>query len=112
MSHKKVGAAAEVGAISLNGRTSLIDLVLTSSPSQILNCSTIPPLSNSDHRGIHLTISCRPHCPHQPSQHKRTVWRYMHADFEKACEMISETDWDALASTSTAPFGKIHFYLY
>jgi len=22
----------------------------------------------------------------------------MHADFEKACEMISETDWDALAS--------------
>jgi len=31
MSHKKVGAAAEVGAISLNGHTSLIDLVLTSS---------------------------------------------------------------------------------
>ena len=97
--------------VSSNGHTSLIDLVLTSSPSQILNCSTIPPLSNSDHRGIHLTISCRPHCPHQPSQHKRTVWRYMHADFEKASEMISETDWDALASTNTAPFGKIHFYL-
>ena len=76
----------------------LIDLVLTSSPSQILNCSTIPPLCNSDHRGIHLTISCKPHHPHQPSQHRQTVWRYMHADFEKACEMISETDWDALAS--------------
>jgi len=25
----------------------------------------------------------------------------MHADFEKASEMISETDWDALASDDT-----------
>jgi len=27
----------------------------------------------------------------------------MHADFEKASEMISETDWDALASDDIVP---------
>ena len=45
---------------------------------------------------LHCKSQGRVH-PHQPSQHKWTVWRYMHANFEKASEMISGTDWDALA---------------
>ena len=46
------------------GSTSLIDLVFTSSPSQILGCDTIPPLDNpnakSYHHGLHITISWKP----------------------------------------------------
>ena len=81
-----------------NGNTSLIDLVLTSSPSQVLHCSTTPPLASSDHNGIHLVISWKLPRLHCLGPHRRTIWRYAHADFEKAAEMISETDWDALAS--------------
>ena len=81
-----------------NGNTSLIDLVLTSSPSQVLHCPTTPPLASSDHNGIHLGISWQLPRSHCLGPHRRTIWRYAHADFEKAAEMISETDWDALAS--------------
>ena len=42
---------------SPNGNSSLIDLVLISSPPQSLSCTTIPPLANSDHDGLRLTIS-------------------------------------------------------
>ena len=84
--------------VSPNGHTSLIDLVLTSSLPQVLQCCTIPPLASSDHNGIHLTISWKSPRLHQSGPRKRAVWRYAHADFEKASEKIAETDWDALAS--------------
>ena len=29
---------------------------------------------------------------------RRTIWRYLHADFAKDSQMISETNWDALYS--------------
>ena len=40
--------------VSPNGSKSLIDLALLADVSQLLNCSTIPPLSSSDH----LTSEC------------------------------------------------------
>ena len=76
---------------------SLIDLVLTSLPSHILECNTIPPLANSDHHGLSITISMKI-TPHQSHSPRRTVWRYSHADFAKASRMIPETNWDPLAS--------------
>ena len=84
------------------GSTSLIDLVFTSSPSQILGCDTIPPLDNrnakSYHHGLHVTISWKPQDSRRNHLHRRTVWHYTHADFAKASRMISETDWDKLFS--------------
>ena len=32
----------------------------------------------------------------QVRSQSRTIWRYAHADFGKACELINSTDWDAL----------------
>ena len=87
---------------SPSGSTSLIDLVLSSSPSKLLSCTTIPPLDNpgakSYHNGLHITINWNSQRPQRSSQHRRTIWRYAHADFRKASRMISEIDWDALAS--------------
>ena len=84
------------------GSTSLIDLVFTSAPSQVLGCTTIPPLDNpsakSYHVGILLTISWKAPGLQRNHSSKRTAWRYAHADFAKASQMISETNWDALYS--------------
>ena len=81
------------------GSFTLIDLVLMSVPSQLVNCSVIPPLGNSDHNGIDLTLkwSCNTH-PVKTS--KRTIWRYAHADFDKANQLIVRTDWSFLYNVS------------
>ena len=42
--------------VSHNGKETLIDLALISSSSKLKECSVIPPLSNSDHDGIHLAL--------------------------------------------------------
>ena len=42
--------------VSPNGSKSLIDLALLADVSQLLNCSTIPPLSSSDHLGVSLSV--------------------------------------------------------
>ena len=44
------------------GSTSLIDLIFMIDPQSLLECTTIPPLSNSDHLGIclHIKSQCRP----------------------------------------------------
>ena len=81
--------------ISPSGRASLIDLVLLSSPSQLVSCNVIPPLGNSDHNGINLTIKCFQNTPPVKSR-KRTIWRYSHADFDKANRLINATDWTFL----------------
>ena len=67
---------------SPNGDSSLIDLVLVSSPPQSVSCTTIPPLANSDHDGLKLTVSHNgiTQCSNTK---KRTVWRYVCADFSK-----------------------------
>ena len=88
--------------MSPSGSTSLIDLVFTSSVSQVLSCTTIPPLDNlnakSYHNGLHLTVSWKSPCLQQRSPRGRSVWHYAHADFTKAAQLISETDWDDLFS--------------
>ena len=44
------------GLVSHNRKETLIDLALISSSSKLKECSVIPPLSNSDHDGIHLAL--------------------------------------------------------
>ena len=76
---------------------SLIDLVLLSQPSQLQSCSVIPPLGNSDHHGIILSLKWRLLRKSVVSK-KRSVWRYKHADFTRACSLLNSVDWDQVLS--------------
>ena len=45
------------------GNAALIDLAFMSSPSQLLDCSVIPPIANSDHNGLKLRVNWKPSAP-------------------------------------------------
>jgi len=74
------------------GSSMLIDLALLSEPSQLVNCEVIPPLGNSDHNGIDLTLKVAHKTPLVKTS-KQTVWRYALAHFETANALIAEADW-------------------
>ena len=65
-----------------------------SSPSNLISCATIPELSNSDHLGLSLISAGKP--LQTPKRNCRKVWRYSHANFELACELLDTTDWDCI----------------
>ena len=81
--------------VSPTGNTSLIDLALISNTSKVSQCQTISPLCNSDHLGVELDIKVKNTSTCQISG-TRTVWLYDHADFRKANNLISATDWKGL----------------
>ena len=83
---------------SPNGNSSLIDLALMSNPSQLQDCSTIPPLGNSDHCGVSLSIRWKCNTEHV-TVNPRKIWRYTHANFERACELLEAVNWDDLISS-------------
>ena len=66
------------------------------SPSQLSSCYAIPPLANSDHLGLHLSLTIAKNSHHARPAVKRKLWRYNQADFDKAAEMINSSDWNAL----------------
>ena len=78
-----------------NGSETLIDLALVSSADHVKDCSVIPPLLNSDHNGILLKLKWK-QGGQQTLSHKRKIWRYAHADFVKACNLIENTNWDSV----------------
>ena len=83
--------------INQNGPNSLIDLVLLSDPHYLNNCVTLPPLASSDHLGISLTLNLK--CPVRPIKiPPRLVWIYNEADFDRACELIDEFNWNDVLS--------------
>ena len=75
-----------------NGFGTLIDLALVSSTDHVNDCSVIPPLQSSDHNGILLKLKWK-QGGNQTFSHKRKIWRYAHADFLKAENLIANTDW-------------------
>ena len=79
-----------------DGSESTIDLVFVSESSLLNTCDTIPPLSNSDHRGILMEIS-RKIVKAEKTQ-GRLIWRYGYADWDKACDLINQFDWDSILS--------------
>ena len=75
---------------------SLIDFVFLSDVSYLSQCEIIPPLSNSDHLGIHVKVKTklrRQRCRQPP---KHCIWHYTYADWNLACELIDQYDWDSL----------------
>ena len=80
-----------------NGSTSIIDLVFLSNPTSLLSCVKVPPLFNSDHNGLLTTLKWKATGSGVHSS-RRPIWRYAYADWEKACELIDNTNWDSLYS--------------
>ena len=72
-----------------DGNTSTIDLVFMSEPSMLQSCDTIPPLSNSDHLGITVTLKRKPAKAEKTKG--RLIWRYSFADWMKACQIVAQT---------------------
>ena len=75
--------------------SSLIDLVFLSSPSFLQTCSTLPPLLNSDHLGLFIRLRWQK-SNRSTSHSSRTIWRYDFADWDRACDLISSTDWESV----------------
>ena len=77
----------------------MIDLALVSSVDQVLQCSTIPQLADHDkcsfHLGISLTLKWKSNVQ-QVKQPSRRIWRYDSADFNRANQLIDQTDWDSI----------------
>ncbi len=73
--------------------SSMIDLIAMSSPNLLLSCTTVPPLSNSDHLGLLLHSQWRHYNP--PVDHSpRALWMHKHADWTRARGLIEVTDWN------------------
>ena len=77
----------------------LIDLALVSTPSLVQNCEVIPSIGNSDHNGILLQLKWKSNQQQVRSQ-PRPIMRYAYADFNKACDMIDNTEWDRLINSA------------
>ena len=82
-----------------NGK-SLIDLVLMSSTQVLAECTVIPQLANSDHLGLRVVLHGHPTVQHI-HQKKRSIWRYAHADFDTACNLLDELDLDTIIDDSS-----------
>ena len=78
---------------------SMIDLALVSSPDHVLQCTTTPQLADQDkcsyHLGISLVLKWKV-AFHQAIQPPRKIWRYDSADFNRANQLINQTDWDSI----------------
>ena len=82
----------------ISNSSTLIDLIFLSSPSQLSSCVTIPPLANSDHLGLQLSLSTTGSSRRAHSKTERKLWKYNQADFNQAAEMINDTDWNSILS--------------
>ena len=78
-----------------NGTRSMIDLLFVSNPQPVRCCTIITPLHNSDHSGLKIDLSST-----SAATKRCVVWRYKHADWDKACGLIDSTDWKSLIDQS------------
>ena len=75
-----------------SGSSTLVDLVFVSNSALCDDCFVIPTLSSSDHKGVFLSLKWV--TGNMDSQPRRNVWRYNHADFAQANELLCELDLD------------------
>ena len=61
-----------------------------------VDCSVIPPIGNSDHLSVHLTI--RNQRSAKCTGPSRSIWRYSAADWDRACELLNSIDWNEFFS--------------
>ena len=80
---------------SPGGSSTIIDLVFVSNENTVVDCSTTPPLANSDHSGLQVQYDWR-HSGKQIREVPRQIWCFKDADFEMTCNMLYDVDWDAI----------------
>ena len=87
-----------------NGSISIIDLVLVSTLRLVDYCVAIPPLGNSNNKGVfgdcHWKLSAQHNCIDHSAGH--VVRSYKLADWERAKMLINEFDWNTLLSDDTS----------
>ena len=74
----------------------VLDIAMLSDIDHLKSCTTVPSLSTSDHLGVSLTLTLKSYAVSVVKS--RSVWLYKYVDFNRACELIEETDWDSLLS--------------
>ena len=82
--------------ISPTGTKSLIDLALLSNTEHLQHCTTIPPLSTSDHLGISLVLTWKARATN-PCKSRR-VWLYKEGNYTRASQLIAQSDWNTILS--------------
>ena len=80
--------------ISPSGTPSLLDLAMLTNTEQLQAGTTIPPLSTSDQYGVSLTLEGK--IKAATSCKSRRVWFYCQGDYDKACRLIEEMDWNCI----------------
>ena len=80
-----------------NGSVSLIDLIFVSN--NVLS-NVIPPLANSDHKGIQMQCKWKQTSRHNCANNSkgRVNWCYNQADWERTMSLIDGFDWSSLLS--------------
>ena len=92
--------------------STLIDLIFVSSLVEVKLCSTIPPLANADHLGLHLVVATSLRAK-KPKPVTRKIWRYAFADFDQAMELLDAIEWTSTLSYDvdaywSADYGNEH----
>ena len=82
--------------ISPTGTKSLIDLALLSNYEHLQHCTTISPLSTSDHLGISLVLTWKARAAN-PCKSRR-VWLYKEGNYTRASQLIAQSDWNTILS--------------
>ena len=82
--------------LSPDGKKTLIDLAMVSDKNCLRYCTTVSPLSTSDHLGVSLAIQWKTMSCRQNVSKPRRVWLYDSADFANACKMLQDVDWNAV----------------
>ena len=82
--------------MSATNNQSLIDLVFLSHPQQLKKCCVAPPLANSDHCCVNLSVTLRCGATKSSNKSQRTIWRYQHADFDRANDLLGDVNWEEL----------------
>ena len=67
---------------------------MLTNPEQLQSCTTILPLSTSDHYGVSLTLEGKTKAA--TFCKSRRVWFYCQGDYDKACRLIEEMDWNCI----------------
>ena len=84
-----------------SGSSSTIELAFISPGTEFNTATTILPLSTSDHQGVKLSMNLKTCHVKAKSSSRRTIWLYTKADFNKACDMVDDTDWDQIISNNS-----------
>ena len=82
--------------ISPNSEPSVIDLVFISNMHLFKVCNIIPQLANSDHFGLHVCIKHTSDTIPQSATTRRKIWRYKHADFNRANDLLMDIDLESI----------------